>query len=170
MQVFKIPGIVGFSFFAVLAASAEPPQTEDISFEHPILQEARVSAPFGMRLNPLTDRPSWHGGVDLGAQWDAQIFAPAKGEILYADRRSGYGKMVDLKVSDGWVVRFAHLQAITVEKGDFIEAGSVVGTIGSTGRATGPHLHLETRYDGKQYNPKDIQALQFYAAEKRPGR
>lgn len=166
MHLLKSSGVFGLSFIAALAARAEPPQSADISFEHPILQEARVSAPFGMRTDPFTKRPGWHGGIDLGAQWDAEIFAPAKGEVVFAGRRSGYGNMVDLKLSDDWVLRFAHMKTVRVEQGDVMEAGSVLGHVGSVAQSTGPHLHLEARSDGKQYNPKNIEALQFYAAEK----
>lgn len=151
------------------AQTEELPSTSGIEFNHPVLNTAQVSAPFGMRTNPFTKEPSWHGGVDLGAPWDDPIFAPAKGEIIFAGTKSGWGKRVDLQVSDGWVLRFAHLKEIKVSQGDQVTSGDVLGLIGSTGRATGPHVHLEALYEGKQYNPQDIHALTFFAIEHAAG-
>ena len=159
---------VGFVSAALLpfALGQELPPTGDIEFDHPVLNTAQISASFGMRKNPFTQKPSWHGGIDLGAPWDDPIFAPAKGEVIFAGTKSGWGKRVDLQVSDGWVLRFAHLKKINVSEGDQITSGDVLGLIGSTGRATGPHVHLEALYEGKQYDPQDIQTLKFYAIER----
>ncbi|MFN3212890.1 MAG: M23 family metallopeptidase [Henriciella sp.] len=150
-------------------SAKEVPSTEGISFEHPVLQEARITAKFGMRKDPFTQRPGWHGGMDLGAAWDADIFAPSKGEVVFAGKKAGYGTMVDLKISDGWILRFAHLKSVNVESGDLIESGTVLGYVGSNGRSSGPHLHFEARFDDKQYNPADLRNLQFYAIEKQRG-
>ena len=152
-----------------LANGQEMPSTSDIAFDHPVLNTANVSVQFGMRTNPFTDKPSWHGGVDLGAPWDDPIYAPAEGVVVFAGTEAGWGKRVDLKVSDGWVLRFAHLKAFEVSEGDQISAGDVLGIIGSTGRATGPHVHLEALYNGKQYNPQDIETLTLYANARSSG-
>lgn len=162
---------VGLVSVAVLpfAHTEEIPSTSDIQFDHPVLNTAQISASFGMRTNPLTQKPSWHGGIDLGAPWDDPIFAPANGEVVFAGTKAGWGKRVDLRISDGWVLRFAHLKKIEVSEGDQITSGDVLGIIGSTGRATGPHVHLEALYNGKQYNPQDIRALTFYATERASG-
>ena len=150
-------------------SAKEMPSSDGISFEHPILQEARVTAIFGMRKDPFTQRPGWHGGTDLGAAWDADIYAPATGEVAFAGKRAGYGTMVDLKVSDGWILRFAHMKSAGVETGETVESGDVLGQVGSIGRSTGPHLHFEARFDDKQYDPADLQHLRFYAIEKQRG-
>jgi murein DD-endopeptidase MepM/ murein hydrolase activator NlpD len=146
-----------------LAHTQEMPPTSDIEFDHPVLNTANVSAQFGVRTNPFTKKPSWHGGVDLGAPWDDPIYAPAEGVVVFAGTKAGWGKRVDLKVSDSWVLRFAHLKAFEVSEGDQVSSGDVLGIIGSTGRATGPHVHLEALYNGKRYNPQDIQGLTLYA-------
>lgn len=159
---------IGLGSLALLPATTarELPSAADVSFTHPVLDEAYVSSPFGMRTDPFRQRPSWHGGLDLGAKWDAPIHAPANGKIVYADTRAGYGKMVDLQVSDGWVIRFAHMSDINVAVDDEVSAGDVIGEVGSTNRSTGPHLHLETRYAEKQYNPLRLDGLRLFATEK----
>ncbi|MEL6827308.1 MAG: M23 family metallopeptidase [Pseudomonadota bacterium] len=143
----------------------EVPSTSDIAFTHPILKSATKTSPFGIRKDPFRDRMSWHGGIDLGASWESMIYAPARGEVIYAGMKSGYGKMIDLKVSDGWVIRFAHMKDLAVAEGEIIESGAVLGEIGSTGRGAGPHLHLETRYRDKQYNPESIESLILFETD-----
>ena len=169
MRILNYISILGCFCFLGITVNAQSPTTADVSFQHPILQEARITAPFGIRPDPFTKSPEWHGGIDLGANWDAEIFAPARGEVLFAGPKPGYGKMVDLKVSNDWVLRFAHLRSINVEQGDILEPGNVLGQVGSFGRSTGPHLHLEARSDGKQYNPRDLVKLQLYAVERHRG-
>ncbi|MEM7459849.1 MAG: M23 family metallopeptidase [Pseudomonadota bacterium] len=151
--------------FLPATQAQELPSTNGIAFDHAILKTASKTSPFGTRKDPFRDRMSWHGGVDLGAAWESMIHAPAKGEIVYADTKSGYGKMIDLKVSDGWVLRFAHMKNLAVTVGETVEPGTVLGEIGSTGRGAGPHLHLETRYRDKQYNPELIEALMLFETE-----
>ena len=148
------------------AAGQEIPTVADIAFEASIFDEARLVSPFGMRPDPFRDRPSWHSGIDINAAWDSSIRAPATGEVVFADREPGYGKTVDLKISDNWTLRFAHLSTLSVEVGDKIDTGEVIGEIGSTGRAIGPHLHLEARHGDKRYDPALLSGLQFFETEK----
>ena len=148
------------------AIAREIPETSSISFEAPILEEAYKQSPFGMRQDPFLNRPSWHNGIDLGADWNAPISAPASGTIILADTRAGYGKLIELQVSEDWILRFAHLKEISVVLGEDVEAGDFLGEVGSTGRAAGPHLHLEALYADKQYNPEHISGLELYASEK----
>lgn len=165
----RIVLVLLFSLASVLlspSGSAEdPPSFADISFEVPVLAEGVLAVPFGLREDPFTNRPSWHGGIDINAAWDAPIRAPATGKVVHAGQKSGYGQMIDLKVSDNWVLRFAHLSALSVELGDEIAAGDVLGQIGSTGRATGPHLHLEALHGDKQYDPVLFTELELYETE-----
>lgn len=144
----------------------EAPALPDISFTHPILDTAYVTAVFGMREDPFRKKPSWHGGIDLGAKWDAPIHAPADGKVIYADTKAGYGKMVDLQVSEDWVIRFAHMSEIEVDVGDELSPGDILGAVGAVGRSTGPHLHLEALYADKQYDPQQLAGLQLFETEK----
>lgn len=166
-SIFKVAGLSALGLALLpIATAQEIPSTANIDFSESVLKEAKLKSPFGIRKGPLPDRPHWHGGIDLSAEWDAPVHAPARGEVVYADTKAGYGKTVDLKVSDGWVVRMAHLSDIQVDVGDQVNAGHVLGEVGSTGRDVGPHLHLETRFEDKQYDPQLIESLSFYETEK----
>lgn len=93
--------------------------------------------------------PRWgrfHAGVDLaGVPIGTPITSLTGGKVLYASTYSGYGNTVDLEVKPGKVLRFAHLDGFLVKKGDVIQPGSKIGTLGNTGIGTGPHLHFEHR-------------------------
>ena len=73
--------------------------------------------------------------------------------MTFAGSASGYGTMVEVDHGAGLTTRYAHLSAVTVAVGESVEAGATVGRVGATGRATGPHLHYETRIDGEPVDP-----------------
>ena len=148
------------------AMAEDMPSATDVSFDHHIIDEAYVSSAFGTREDPFRKKLSWHGGVDLGAKWDAPIHAPANGKVIYADTKAGYGKMVDLQVSEDWVIRFAHMSDIEVKVGDDLSPGDTLGAVGTVARSTGPHLHLEARYADKQYDPRQLEGLRLFETEK----
>ena len=93
--------------------------------------------------------PRWgrlHAGVDLaGVPIGTPITSNTGGKVLYAGSYSGYGNTIDLQVSSGKMLRFAHLDGFLVKKGDVIKPGTKIGTLGNTGVGTGPHLHFEHR-------------------------
>lgn len=122
----------------------------------PIGIPSRITSPFGMRIDPFRKRPSWHGGIDMGAGWNAPIVAAGPGKVIYAGTKSGYGRVVDVDHGGGFVSRYAHLRRIVAKKGQEVEIGDKLGTMGSTGRSTGPHLHYEVLFHGKQYNPVEF--------------
>jgi murein DD-endopeptidase MepM/ murein hydrolase activator NlpD len=112
--------------------------------------------------------PRWgrfHAGIDLaGVPIGTPITSLTGGKVLYASTYSGYGNTVDLEVKPGKVLRFAHLDGFLVKKGDVIQPGTKIGTLGNTGIGTGPHLHYEHRNklsfgrDGV-FNPLETGAL-----------
>lgn len=161
-------GVIGAAAISLAlpwtASAKELPSTHGIVFSAPVLDEAQLVSEFGVRDDPLLDSIRWHGGIDLAADWAAAVHAPASGAVVYADTKPGYGQTVDLQVSDGWVIRMAHLSGIAVKPGDQVDAGHVLGAVGSTGRGVDPHLHLETRFQDKQYDPELIEGLNFYAS------
>lgn len=122
----------------------------------PIGVKSRVTSPFGMRTDPIRKRPGWHGGIDMGAGWNAPIIAAGPGTVKYAGRRSGYGRVVDIDHGEGFVSRYAHLSRIMVSRGDEVAIGDKIGLMGSSGRSTGPHLHYEVLFHGKPYNPVEF--------------
>ena len=79
--------------------------------------------------------------------------ATAAGRITVAEYNGGYGNMVEVDHGHGLVTRYAHLSAFDVSPGQWVEPGTIVGRVGSTGRSTGSHLHYEVRIDGRAVNP-----------------
>jgi murein DD-endopeptidase MepM/ murein hydrolase activator NlpD len=92
------------------------------------------------------------------------VYAAGEGVVVRAKRNGGYGRMVEIDHGDGVVTRYAHLSRILVAPGQHIGADDPLGEVGSTGRATGPHLHFEVRLDGHDVDP--AAAWQLGAAER----
>ena len=122
----------------------------------PIGIPSRITSPFGMRTDPIRKRPGWHGGIDMGAGWNAPIVAAGPGKVIFAGTKAGYGRVVDVDHGGGFVSRYAHLNKIIAKRGQEVAIGDKLGTMGSTGRSTGPHLHYEVLFHGKQYNPVEF--------------
>ncbi|MEO1406265.1 MAG: peptidoglycan DD-metalloendopeptidase family protein [Pseudomonadota bacterium] len=129
---------------------------DNLPLATPIGIPSRITSPFGMRIDPFRKRPSWHGGIDMGAGWNAPIVAAGPGTVIYAGRKTGYGRVVDVDHGGGFVSRYAHLNRIVAKRGQEVVIGDKLGTMGSTGRSTGPHLHYEVLFHGKQYNPVEF--------------
>ena len=117
------------------------------------VKATRSSSRFGYRMDPFLQRPAFHAGVDFAAREGAAVRAAAPGEVVFAGRNGGYGNMVEIRHADGMSTRYGHLSAVLVSPGAAVERGMQIGRVGSTGRSTGPHLHYETRRDGKAVNP-----------------
>jgi murein DD-endopeptidase MepM/ murein hydrolase activator NlpD len=99
----------------------------------------------------------FHGGVDMTAPRGSEVHAVADGKVLFAGRRGGFGNLVILDHGSGYCTYYAHLSKIesNVREGAASSRGEIIGLVGSTGRATGPHLHFEVRKDGKYIDPFD---------------
>ncbi len=100
--------------------------------------------------------PRWgrqHNGIDLAANTGTNVIAAGAGQVISAGFNGGFGNLVLIDHGGGLVTAYAHLNAINVRSGQQVTAGNSVGTVGSTGNSTGPHLHFETRVNGVAYNP-----------------
>lgn len=106
-----------------------------------------ITSPFGMRNGRM------HTGVDIGLPYGAPVMAVRGGTIIRASYFSGYGNCIDIDHGNGIVTRYAHLSVMKVSVGDQVGAGQVIGLVGATGDATGPHLHFEVIINGVQVNP-----------------
>lgn len=116
-----------------------------LRFRWPV--KARLTSRFGLRGN----RP--HEGIDLGAPHGTPIHAAEAGRVIHSGRFGAYGKVVILKHAGAYRSVYAHAQRLFVEKGDFVERGQKIAEVGSTGRATGPHLHFEIRRGEVAHDP-----------------
>lgn len=120
----------------------------------------RVTSPFGWRICPFHGREH-HSGIDIGRKSDgtsidgAAIVATADGTVIQAGYRGGYGNTVMVDHGNGVVTLYAHQQSggIKVSNGQKVSKGERIGTVGSTGYSTGPHLHFEVRVNGVAKNP-----------------
>lgn len=113
------------------------------------LEQYRISASFGGRRDPFTGRWASHNGTDMAAPAGTPIHATGPGTVVFTGWAGGYGWMVEIDHGMGVRTRYAHMQSITAEKGQKVQAGEKVGLVGSSGRSTGPHLHYEVLIDGK---------------------
>ena len=111
---------------------------------------------FGMRYHPIYKRRKVHKGVDMACAKGVPVYASGDAIVENTDngrRRVGYGKQVLLNHEFGYKTRYAHLNEILVEEGQKVKRGQLIGTVGNTGGSTGPHLHYEVIYMGKEVNP-----------------
>jgi murein DD-endopeptidase MepM/ murein hydrolase activator NlpD len=115
--------------------------------------EGRLMSSFGARLDPFSGEGAFHAGVDISAPNGSPVKATGDGVVSFADRVSGYGRMVVIDHGSGVSTRYAHLSRIDVLPGQEVRRGSQVGQVGTSGRATGPHLHYEVRVGGSPVNP-----------------
>lgn len=113
----------------------------------------RISSGFGMRQHPLTGGWRFHAGIDLAAAYGTPVKAPADGTVRSAGWAGGYGQLVVLRHAGGVETRYGHLSRLTVAAGESVRKGDLVGYVGSTGASTGPHLHFETRQNGRPIDP-----------------
>jgi len=113
-----------------------------------------VSSPFGYRLHPVSGRVAMHTGYDISGPKGTPIYATADGVVTDVKYLFGaYGNIIDIDHGFGYSTRYAHLYTTTVVKGQTVKRGDQIATMGSTGRATGSHLHYEVLYLGNQVNP-----------------
>ncbi len=119
----------------------------------------RFTSPFGIRTDPFTGRKRFHSGVDIAAPRGTRVHAAKEGKVIYAAWRGGYGNCIIIKHQFGYETVYGHLSRIYVSKGSYVRGGQVIGAVGSTGRSTGPHLHLEVRKFGRPINPFGVQGL-----------
>jgi biotin carboxyl carrier protein len=114
-----------------------------------------LTSRFGMRISPFTGRPQFHAGLDIAGAAGTQIVAPARGTVAFAGKRGPLGN--SLTIDHGYGVRtiYGHTKEILVKRGQRVERGQVIATMGNTGRSTGPHLHYVVEINGKDKNPLD---------------
>lgn len=110
---------------------------------------------FGYRPNPFSGRGSeFHKGLDIKGNPGDKVNCTASGTVEKAEYDRGYGKSVTINHGNGFKSMYSHLSEFNVKDGDIVNAGDVIGFIGSTGRSTGPHLHYEIKYNDISIDPK----------------
>jgi len=115
--------------------------------------EGRVTSSFGEREDPLNGEGAFHPGIDISAPYGTPVRATGDGEVSEASMGAGYGKEVVLDHGHDLLTVYGHLSGIAVLPGQHVTRGQVIGYVGQTGRATGPHLHYEVRIHHVPVNP-----------------
>ena len=118
-----------------------------------------ANSSFGYRRDPFTGRAAMHRGLDFPGPRGAPIYAAARGTVTFVGQKGGYGNAVEISHGQGLLTRYGHMSRFEAKVGDRVEAGTVIGAIGSTGRSTGPHLHFEVRVNGTAVNPRTFLEL-----------
>ena len=124
-----------------------PPEFDGQAFDLAWPVEGRVISPFGRR------RSGWHAGMDIKAEMGTPILAAAPGVVISSGQERAYGRIIRIEHDNGFVTVYAHNLENLVEVGDRVTSGTIIATVGRTGRTTTPHLHFEVRYEGMVYNP-----------------
>jgi murein DD-endopeptidase MepM/ murein hydrolase activator NlpD len=140
----KPDGVAGQSTYAALRGA---PPTCPIALAWPL------AAPVGDTFGPRGNR--FHAGIDLVAPRGAPVAAAAAGRVVFARfAAGGWGNLVIVAHASGVKTMYAHLATVTVHRNELVAIGSRLGTVGATGRASGPHLHFEVRLRGAAVNPR----------------
>lgn len=112
-----------------------------------------VTSGFGYRNHPILGGLRFHAGIDIARPAGTRVIASSDGRVVQAGWASGYGLLVTIDHGRGLQTRYAHLSSLGVAPGQQVRRGDVLGSVGSTGRSTGPHLHYELRVNGQPVSP-----------------
>ncbi len=121
------------------------------------LNHIRITSPFThRRFHPVQKRWKAHLGTDFGARRGTPILAVAEGKVIFSGWKGGYGNVVKIRHADGYISLYAHQSRRKVKVGQHVSKGQIIGYVGSTGRSTGPHLHLGIYKNGRAMNPMQM--------------
>lgn len=126
------------------------------------LQFRRISSSFSLsRFHPILQRSRPHYGIDYAAASGTPVRAVGDGTVVSANRTAGYGNIIEIRHKNGYTTRYAHLRGFArgIRAGVRVKQEDVIGYVGMTGLATGPHLHYEFRQNGNPIDPNSIQQL-----------
>jgi murein DD-endopeptidase MepM/ murein hydrolase activator NlpD len=130
-------------------------QVEGFLLGRPV-RNARITSRFTRRRwHPILHKYRAHLGVDYGARRGTPIYAAGSGRIIFAGYTRGYGNVIKIRHSDGYVTLYAHQKKFKrgIRRGKYVKKGQVIGYVGSTGLSTGPHLHFGLYKNGRAINP-----------------
>jgi len=123
-------------------------------FIYPVI--GRLTSPFGYRRDPFTGRKSFHTGIDIASPTGTPIKLTLDGTVSYTGYSAVYGNYVIVTHSGGYQSMYGHMHTIKVRRGQVLNQGGIIGTVGNTGRSTGPHVHFSIYKNGKLINPLTV--------------
>jgi murein DD-endopeptidase MepM/ murein hydrolase activator NlpD len=112
-----------------------------------------LSSKFGKRIDPFTGKWEQHKGIDIAGKEGADIMALGDGVVIWSGERPGYGNLVEIDHGRGYITRYGHNEKLLVKAGDTVRKGQTIALMGSTGRSTGTHVHIEVVQNGEQVDP-----------------
>ncbi len=131
------------------------------------LTEYTITSQFGFREDPFDkSETKFHHGVDFSAPIGTPVKAANYGKVIFADENGGYGLVVIILHSNSIMSLYAHLDEISVSEGDYVRKNTTIGTVGESGRATGPHLHFEIRENDEAIDPIMFLESQYITSKK----
>ena len=116
----------------------------------------RISSEFGERVHPLNNSVSFHNGIDIAGEEGSEIRACFDGIVETSEYNEFSGNYIIINHGDGYTSSYAHMKKCIAKKGDAVKKGQLIGLMGATGNATGPHLYFEIRKDGTALNPMEL--------------
>ena len=122
-------------------------------FQWPLSEHVRVTAPFGLVVDPLTREETFHSGIDIPAPFGTPILAAMDGYVAFAGWQDGNGYTILIDHGNDYSTLYAHASRISVNEGQFVSQGETIAFVGSTGHSTGYHLHFEVRFSGVAVDP-----------------
>jgi len=128
--------------------------SEAASIEGRPIRGGWMSSGFGYRTDPFTGKRSFHRGLDFVSPKGSDVLAVAAGVVTFSGKLANYGYMVEIDHGNGLVTRYGHNTENLVTVGDAVQKGEVIALVGSTGRSTAPHVHLEVYDNGRPVNPR----------------
>lgn len=131
----------------------EQPEITESGYAWPTNDTRLITSPFGNRPAPGGIYSTWHGGVDIGANYGTNVLASKSGTVLISRWYGGYGYCVVIQHSYGAITVYGHMSRLLCSEGQQVSQGQVIGLVGSTGNSTGPHIHFEIRENGVKVDP-----------------
>lgn len=131
-------------------------RTPNPEYSFPV--KGRISSWFGMRQDPFTGEEKFHHGIDIAAPQGREIFPVKNGKVIFSGYLPRYGNTVIIEHENGFITKYAHNMVNLVSAGEDVGPDRVIALVGSTGRATGPHLHFEVKYKGENIDPLKLWA------------
>ncbi len=129
--------------------------------------EGRIASPYGFRYNPFFKSKDFHSGLDIANVKNTPIHATANGRVIFAGWQSGYGYIAVIDHGYNYRTAYAHNAKLLVKSGQYVHRGDIIAKMGSTGSATGSHVHYEVHYKGKTVSPVAYLSDYFYTQSER---
>lgn len=118
------------------------------------VEKGTIGSLYGYRIHPNTNTKKFHAGIDIRAKYGSEVYAAFDGVVVEVKKNNkSYGNTIKVLHENGLVTFYAHLSLLNAKKGDSVCKGQIIGKVGTSGNATGPHLHFEIREEDRKLNP-----------------